>query len=115
MPVVVGAILLTLIGAVAALRLSPNAGVDTLVDKGSTTYQQTQDFHRTFGDDPVEVLVKGDLGKLMLTSDLEHLLALEGCLAGNAPNGQVIQNKPAPAGCAELATLKPAHVVYGPA
>ncbi len=114
-PVVVAAILLALIGAIAALRLQTDAGVDTLVDRGSSTYGQTQQFHRTFGDDPVEVLVRGNLAKLMLTSDIEKMLALEGCLAGNAPGGQVIQGKPAPAGCAELAQLRPAHVVYGPA
>ncbi len=113
--VVVAAILVALIGAVAALRLDTNAGVDTLVDRGSGTYAATRDFDQKFGDDPVAVLVKGDLGKLLLTNDLARLLGLESCLAGSAPGGQVYQGKPAPAPCAQLAELQPAHVVYGPA
>ena len=43
------------------------------------------------------------------------LLALEGCLSGNAAGGQVFADEPAPAPCAELAETKPARVVYGPA
>ena len=56
--VVAGAVLLTLIGAVAALRLAPDASVSSLVDRGSVTYAATQDFHRQFGDDPVVVMVR---------------------------------------------------------
>ncbi len=107
--------LVALIGAVAALRLQPNAGVDTLVDRGSPTYEQTQKFKQTFGDDPVEVLIRGPLDKILLGPDLGRLLALEGCLSGSTPNGAVLQGQPAPAGCAELARTRPAHVVYGPA
>src|SRR5881398_2386422 len=83
--VVAGAVLLTLIGVVAALRLAPDASVSSLVDRGSATYAATQDFHRQFGDDPVVIMVRGDLQKLLLTPERGKLLALEGCLAGKAP------------------------------
>ncbi len=112
--VVVIAILIALIGAVAALRLDTDAGVSTLVDRGSGTYQATKDFDQKFGSDPVVVLVKGDLGKLLLSPDLARLTGLEACLAGSAPQGQVFKDQAPPAPCQQLAELHPAHVVYGP-
>jgi len=113
--VVVAAILLTLIGTIAALRLETNAGVDTLVDRGSPTYAATQDFKAKFGDDAVAILVKGDLGRLLLTADLGRLLGLESCLSGTAPGGQVFKSRPTPVACTQIAALQPSHVVYGPA
>ena len=65
-PVIVAAVLLTLIGAVAALRLEADRSPDSLVDRGSATYAATQSFYDQFGDEPVEVLVKGDLRQLLL-------------------------------------------------
>jgi hydrophobe/amphiphile efflux-3 (HAE3) family protein len=113
--VVVAAILVALIGAVAALRLETNAGVDTLVDRGSPTYAATQDFKQKFGDDAVAILVKGDLGRLLETADLGRLLGLESCLSGTAPGGQVFDSRPTPEACTKIAALNPSHVVYGPA
>ena len=107
--------LVTLVGAIGALRLDADAGTDQLVNEDSDAFVGTEDFKRDFGDDAVVVLVKGDVEKLMLTSELGTLLSLEGCLSGNAPGGQVFENEPAPAPCAALAELKPARVVYGPA
>ena len=64
-PVIFAAVLLTLIGAVAALRLQADRSPDSLVDRGSGTYAATQRFYDEFGDEPVEVLVKGDLDQLL--------------------------------------------------
>src|SRR5215212_8478137 len=100
MPVIVAAVMKALIGAVAALRLEADRNPDSLVDKGSSTYSQTQDFYDQFGDEPVEVLVKGDLRQLLLTTNLGRLLALESCLSGKAGGGQVFKDQPAPAPCA---------------
>ena len=113
--VVVLAVLLTLIGAIAALRLAPEASVSSLVDRGSATYAATQDLHRQFGDDPVVIMVRGDLQKLLLTPERGKLLALEGCLAGKAPGGRVYQGQPAPPPCAGIARLRSSFAVYGPA
>ena len=59
------------------------------------------------------VLVRGELPKLVLTSNLGRLIGLEGCLSGNKPEGQA-----APGGrgspCDRLAETKPVQVVYGP-
>jgi uncharacterized protein len=114
-PVIVVAVLLTLIGAVAALRLQAERSPDSLVDRGSGTYAATQRFYEEFGDEPVEILVKGDLRQLLLTDNLGRLLALESCLSGKAAGGQVISGQPAPPACAAIARLDPSAVVFGPA
>ena len=75
-------VLLTGAGIFAATRLDTNAGTDTLVSKGSSEYKATQDFHENFGDEPVIVLAKEDLRRLVLTKDLEPLFELEECFAG---------------------------------
>ena len=67
---IVAAVLLTLIGAVAALRLEADRSPSSLVDHGSATYSATQRFYEAFGDEPVEVLVKGDLRQLLETGNL---------------------------------------------
>ena len=103
MPVVVAVLLVAVIGAVAALRLEPDAGTDQLVDDDSAAFRATEDFKQRFGDDAVVVLVRGDLEQLVLTSDLGTLLSLEGCLSGNVEGGKVFTDAPAPAPCAELA------------
>ncbi|MBI5104231.1 MAG: MMPL family transporter, partial [Solirubrobacterales bacterium] len=115
-PLAVGlvATVLALAGAALALRLEPSAATDTLVGKSSATYEATQREHERFGEDAVIVLVKGDLSRLLLTSDLERLLGLEGCLSGNAPKDVVPRGgKDGP--CARLARDKPVKVVFGPA
>src|SRR5204862_1664592 len=107
LPVIVAAVLLTLIGAIAALRLEADRSPNSLVDRGSGTYAATQRFYHSFRDEPVELLVNGSLRQLLLTSHLGHLLALESCLSGKAPGGQVIASKPAPPACAAIARLNP--------
>ncbi|MGH2955130.1 MAG: MMPL family transporter, partial [Solirubrobacterales bacterium] len=112
-PVLAATVLVTLVGAIAALRLEADAGTSQLVDRDSETFAATEEFKREFGDDAVVVLVKGDLEQLMLTEDIGTLLALEGCLSGNAPE-ESSATQAAPEPCAELAESKPARVVYGP-
>ena len=114
-PVIVAAVLLTLIGAVAALRLQADRSPDSLVNRGSGTYAATQTFYDQFGGEPVEVLVKGDLRQLLLTDNVGRLLALEGCLSGKVQGGRVINGQPAPPACAAIAQLDPSTVVFGPA
>jgi uncharacterized protein len=105
--------LLALAGVALALRLQRDAGVDTLVDRDTSSYAATAAFRERFGDDPIIVLVRGDLTKLLLTQDLERLIGLEGCIAGNTPR------EVTPAGgsrgpCARLRRLRPVKVVFGP-
>src|SRR5215208_1088916 len=108
---VVGA--LALAGAALALRLEPSAATDTLVNRSSSTFQDTERFRHDFGDEAVVVLVKGNLQRTVLTSDLGRVLGLEGCLSGNAPDTQKGRAalKKLPAVCREMAELKPAKVV----
>src|SRR5439155_3014942 len=112
---VVGAIVVLAAGAavLAALTLRPTAGTDTLVGRSTATYQATQRYHERFGDDSIIVLVREPLTRLVLTPDLLRVLALEGCLSGNAPPN--ITPRGGPNGpCAQMARLKPVQVVYGP-
>ena len=114
-PLVVGAVVgvLAVVGAGLALRLEPTTGTDTLVGKGTGSWQATDRLHRTFGDDAIYVLVREPVPRLVLTSDLGRIVGLEGCLSGNAPRGARIPGGRA-GPCGRLARLRPAHVVFGP-
>src|SRR3954451_24745710 len=116
-PLVTGLIVvaLALVGAAFALRLHPSARTDTLVGKSSASYKATTELHSRFGDDPVIVLVRGDLRRTVLTDDLERIIGLEGCISGRVPAGVTPRggtNGP----CAKLSRLtpRPVKVVYGP-
>jgi hydrophobe/amphiphile efflux-3 (HAE3) family protein len=64
-----------------------------------------------FGEEPVVVVVEGDLQELILTPNLGRLLRLEGCLSGKVPKGAT----PIPGPCTELAELDPVQYLAGPA
>lgn len=100
--------------AVAALGLRPTAATDTLVGRSSAAYQGTQSFYARFGEEPVEVLVKGDLRKLVLSSDIDRLVGLEGCLSGNVPPAALAQEGGPNGPCAQLARTRAVKVVFGP-
>jgi len=110
-PVVAGTLFLCLLGAAGALRLEADASTDTLVDSDSESFAATEEFKRQFGDDPVVILVRGDLQRLVLTDNLGRLLNLEGCLSGRVPEGQQAVTDT----CGEIAALNPSQVVFGPA
>jgi predicted RND superfamily exporter protein len=108
---------LTVAGVFAATRLDTNAGTDTLVSKDSPEFKATEDFHEDFGDEPVIVLVKEDLRKLVLTKDLAPLFELEECLAGGTQLAESLprrQKQPLPGVCDEIAQLRPSRSVFGP-
>ena len=100
--------------ALAALSLRPSAATDTLVGKSSSTYRETQRFYSRFGEEPVEVLVKGDLRKLVLSSDIDRLVGLEGCLSGNLPAAALANEGGAGGPCGQLRAAKAVKVVFGP-
>ncbi|HEY1285304.1 MAG TPA: MMPL family transporter [Solirubrobacterales bacterium] len=115
---IVPIVALTGAGIFAATQLETDAGTDTLVSKGSSEFKATQDFHEKFGDEPVIVLAKEDLRKLVLTKDLEPLFELEECFAGGTQLAQALpkqQKQPLPPVCDEIAKLRPSRSVFGPA
>ncbi len=112
--VIATTVVLALAASLLALRLDPATGADTLVGKGSDTYEATERYYDRFGDDAVIVLVRGPLPKLVLTDDLGRLLMLEGCLGGRVPVGAKPYGPPG-GPCARIARDKPAKVVFGPA
>ncbi|MBS1844639.1 MAG: MMPL family transporter [Actinobacteria bacterium] len=110
-PVLVVAAVVAIAAAVAATQVDTDAGLSTLVGKGDPTYEATLRVRDEFGEEPVVVLVKGSLPKLLLGKDLIKLLRLEGCLSGKVPKGA----KPLPGVCAELAAMEPVSFLAGPA
>lgn len=104
---------LALGGLALAAQLKPDAGIDTLVGTDGAAHEATETYRARFGDDPIIVLVRGPLTKLLLTQDLERVLGLEGCIAGNVPAGATPPGG-ANGPCAQLARTKPVKVVFGP-
>jgi hydrophobe/amphiphile efflux-3 (HAE3) family protein len=99
-----------LAAAAGATQLPTDAGVDTLADSDSATAQATQRVRENFGEEPIVVLVKGELPELLLTDDLFRLLRLEGCLSGKVPKGA----EPIPGPCADLAEKGAVEFLTGP-
>lgn len=96
---------------VGATQVPTDAGVGTLVDSDHASYQATQRVRQSFGEEPVVVLVKGELPNLVLGENIFRLLRLEGCLSGKVPKGV----KPIPGACTELAEMNPVEFLSGPA
>jgi uncharacterized protein len=105
--------LLAATGLAFAVRLEPDARVETLVGTGTPAYAATAALRERFGDDAIIVLVRGDLQKLLLSQDLERLLGLEGCMAGNVPAGATPPGGAA-GPCGQLGRTRPVKVVLGP-
>jgi uncharacterized protein len=121
-PVLAAVGVLAVLAAVYALRLQPSASTDTLVNRSSQSFKATEQFKKQFGDDAVVVLVKGNLERTLLTSDLGTLIRLEGCLSGNVPAKSIVQKGKVlalgrdrmPKVCSQIADAKAAKVVFGP-
>jgi predicted RND superfamily exporter protein len=112
--VVVLAGVLGLAGAAFALRLRPTAATNTLVSSSSPTYGATQRFYKNFGEEPIAVLVKGDLQQLVLSSDVDRLVGMEGCLSGNVPAQGLVGEGGENGPCGQLAKARTVKVVFGP-
>ncbi len=108
------AIVLGLAGAALALRLKPTAATSSFVSSSSAEYRDTQSFYQHFGEEPIEVLVKGDLQRLVLSEDIDRLVGLEGCLSGNVPASALGQEGGVDGPCGRLAHGHPVKVVFGP-
>ncbi len=113
-PLLVLAVVLGLGAAALSLRLTPSVATNTFVSSSSPEYRATQSFYRSFGEEPIEVLVKGDLQQLVLSSDIGRLAGLEGCLSGNVP-ASALSGLGGPKGpCGQLASSHSVKVVFGP-
>ncbi len=108
------AIALGLGGGALALRLRPSAATSTFVSRSSPDYKATERFYRGFGEEPVEVLIKGNLQQLVLSSDLYRLVGLEGCLSGNVPASALPEEGGVNGPCGQLARARTVKVVFGP-
>ncbi len=112
--VLLAALALGLGGAALSLRLSPTAATSSFVSSSSPTYRATQSYYRHFGEEPVAVLVRGELQRIVLGGDLERLIGLEGCLSGRVPASALPAEGGANGPCGRLARLGSVKVVFGP-
>ena len=112
--VLLAALILGIAAAALALRLHASAATSTFVSSSSGQYRATQRYYQRFGEEPVEVLVQGNLQKLVLSSDLVRLLGLEGCLSGNVPAQALAQEGGVDGPCGKLARAHTVKVVFGP-
>ena len=89
-PLAVGGLVLAfaLAGALLALRLEPSAETDTVVGSSTPGWAATERLHDRFGDEAIYVVVREQVARVVLTSDLGLLVGLEGCLSGNVPAGR---------------------------
>jgi hydrophobe/amphiphile efflux-3 (HAE3) family protein len=107
-------VVLALGGAGLALRLRPTAATSTFVSSSSSQYKATQRYYASFGEEPIEVLVKGNLQRLVLSEDIDRLIGLEGCLSGNVPTKALAQEGGVDGPCGQLAKAHTVKVVLGP-
>lgn len=105
---------LALGGAGLALGLSPSASTSTFVSGSSPQYRATQRYYESFGEEPVDVVVRGSLQQLLLSSDIDRLVGLEGCLSGNVPASALASEGGVRGPCGQLARAKAVKVVLGP-
>jgi uncharacterized protein len=108
------ALVLGLGGAALALGLHPSAEADTFVGSGSAAYRATQRYYASFGEEPVDVVVHGNLQQLVLSSDIERLAGLEGCLSGTVPPAGLAQEGGESGPCGQLEQAHTVKVVLGP-
>jgi predicted RND superfamily exporter protein len=101
--------------AALALSLQPSASTDTFVGRSSNGYRATQRYYRAFGEEPVDVVVQGNLEDLLLSADIDRLLGLEGCLAGKVPSAGLPREGGVNGPCGQLDRLDTVKVVIGPA
>ncbi len=100
-------------GVLALAKLEPQTSPDTLVGRGTSEYKASADYAKRFGDNAVYVLVRQPATQSALTSDLQRLIGLEGCLSGALPQGvEPVGGENGP--CGKLAEMRPAKVVFGP-
>ncbi len=105
--------MLAIVAAVGATRLPTDAGVDTLVDSdvGDRT-RRPQQVREDFGEEPVVVLVKGELPRTA-----PRPTTSSACCGWRAASRARCRRapKPIPGPCAELAELEPVEFLTGPA
>jgi predicted RND superfamily exporter protein len=119
-------VVLALAGGLLALRLQPSTSLATLVSRSSPDFRATDLDAAHFGGDAVVIMVTQPLRRLLGTSDLATVSALEACLAGQRfvldsrlqalmpASGPVQPYGGARSPCGALMRARPVQVVYGP-
>jgi hypothetical protein len=101
-------------GAGLAVGLKPSASAETFVGRSTGSYKATETYYKQFGQEPIEVLVRGNLQKLLLSSDIERLAGLEGCISGRVPRRALAVEGGVNGPCGQLARTHAVKLVVGP-
>ena len=107
------AVVLGLGAAGLALRLKPTAATSTFVSSSSRSTGHAALLPAASAKSRSRCSSR-DLQQLILGSDLERLLGLEGCLSGKVPAGALGDEGGANGPCGQLARAKTVKVVFGP-
>ena len=108
---------LGLTAVILGLALTGLAGMqvqpvtDALFDRETEAWKATERADRDFGGDPVVVVAKGEVDRILDADALDRLSVLETCLAGNVSRGRGDLFRL----CKEVNTLDPVAVFAGPA
>ena len=84
---------------------------DAIFDTDSAAYVNTAAAEKSFGSDPVVILVKGELQESLKAENLKRLNVLELCVSGGIKRGRGELFKL----CDRLSKLDPVQVSTGPA
>ena len=84
---------------------------DAIFDTDSAAYLDTASAEKSFGSDPVVILVKGDLQETLKPENLSRLNVLELCTSGGIKRGRGALFKI----CDQISKLDPVQVSAGPA
>ena len=80
----------------------------------ATKYRTDPALHRGFGEEPIEVLVKGNLQKLVAELGPRASAGARGCLSGNVPAAALPAEGGVSGPCGKLAAARTIKVVFGP-
>jgi len=84
---------------------------DALFDRSTEGYQATERAERSFGSDPVVILARGNLQRILSQENLEKMSVLETCVAGDITRGRGALFTT----CQRLSEFDPVQVMVGPA
>ncbi|MDQ2621733.1 MAG: MMPL family transporter, partial [Actinomycetota bacterium] len=110
-PVLIAGLLVALAAVVAAAGMDTQAVDDAIFDREADAYVKTAEADARFGEDPVVIMVKGDLADILTGSNIERMNVLEQCVSGSISRGRGELFKT----CERLNEIDPVQVFTGPA
>ena len=99
------------LAVVAASGMKTQSVPDAIFDRDSDEFVATERADRDFGEDPVVIMVKGDLGETLNARNIARMNVLEQCVSGGISRGRGRLFRI----CEQINQLDPVKVFTGPA